>query len=181
MRRGYLTPEEYARLVNEQRARTQGVPAPMKPGPSAPAQRGRPLTVAQLERVAHWIAEQHKGPGLFLPVRTVNSLNVRGRNEKRDRMRRAKEQRELACGQVLALPAHLRQPPLMVRLTRYGPRRMDDEGMIASLKHVRDGIAKAVGVDDGDTTAIRFDYAEQVISPPHCFGVRIQFFDMDGG
>jgi hypothetical protein len=39
--------------------------------------------------------------------------------------------------------------PLLVTITRIGPRRLDDDNLASSCKYVRDQIAAAVGVDDG--------------------------------
>ena len=40
--------------------------------------------------------------------------------------------------------------PLTVTITRIGAGRMDSDGLAASAKHIRDGVAAWVGVDDGD-------------------------------
>lgn len=39
---------------------------------------------------------------------------------------------------------------ITVRLTRVGPRRLDDDNCQSSLKHVRDAIADVFGIDDGE-------------------------------
>jgi hypothetical protein len=39
--------------------------------------------------------------------------------------------------------------PLLITITRIGPRRLDDDNLAAACKYVRDEIARAVGVDDG--------------------------------
>lgn len=39
--------------------------------------------------------------------------------------------------------------PLLVIMTRVGPRKLDDDNLQGSLKYIRDEIARAVGVDDG--------------------------------
>ena len=39
--------------------------------------------------------------------------------------------------------------PLLVTITRVGPRRLDDDNLDAACKYVRDQIAAHVGVDDG--------------------------------
>ena len=39
--------------------------------------------------------------------------------------------------------------PLVVTITRIGPRKLDDDNLASACKYVRDQIAKAVGVDDG--------------------------------
>lgn len=40
--------------------------------------------------------------------------------------------------------------PLLVTITRIGPRRLDDDNLAGACKYVRDAIATEVGVDDGD-------------------------------
>lgn len=39
--------------------------------------------------------------------------------------------------------------PLVVTITRHGPRKLDDDNLQGACKAVRDGIADSVGVDDG--------------------------------
>lgn len=47
--------------------------------------------------------------------------------------------------------------PVLVTMTRVGgAKRMDDDGLATSLKFVRDRIAAALSVDDGDTRKVRF-------------------------
>lgn len=40
-------------------------------------------------------------------------------------------------------------PPLIVTITRVGPRALDDDNLSAACKYVRDQIADEVGIDDG--------------------------------
>ena len=39
---------------------------------------------------------------------------------------------------------------LVVTITRIAPRAMDSDGAVIAAKHVRDGVADALGLDDGD-------------------------------
>lgn len=41
------------------------------------------------------------------------------------------------------------RPPMVVIITRLGPRRLDDDNLAASCKYIRDQIAEEVGLDDG--------------------------------
>lgn len=41
------------------------------------------------------------------------------------------------------------QLPLVIVITRIGPRRLDDDNLQSACKYVRDEIARKVGVDDG--------------------------------
>jgi crossover junction endodeoxyribonuclease RusA len=83
------------------------------------------------------------------------------------RAARARKQRETACLRVAnaiyaatggsgKIPAG----PLVVRLCREGPRRVDDDNLAGAFKAVRDGVADALGVDDGDTNAVRWEYRQ---------------------
>lgn len=113
-----------------------------------------------------------------VPICTSNPLNgshqhwsVKSRKRKAER---AAVARAVAVGRVplrvgvtgpldQAL-ADLAAPGLVsVRLIRTKPRGgpMDGDGLAASLKSVRDGVALALGIDDGDTARVRFDYAEE--------------------
>lgn len=78
-----------------------------------------------------------------LPLRVVNGANAR--EHWSTRARRAKRERQTA---YLLTPRH--PLPCVVTLTRVGKRRMDDDGAAISCKHVRDGIADRLGVDDAD-------------------------------
>lgn len=40
-------------------------------------------------------------------------------------------------------------PPLLITITRIGPRKLDDDNLASACKYVRDQIAAAVGLDDG--------------------------------
>lgn len=40
-------------------------------------------------------------------------------------------------------------PPLLVTITRIGPRKLDDDNLASACKYARDQIASAVGIDDG--------------------------------
>lgn len=50
---------------------------------------------------------------------------------------------------------------MTVTLTRYGKRRMDDDNLANGFKAVRDGIADALGIDDG-SNRIAWRYRQEV-------------------
>ena len=43
---------------------------------------------------------------------------------------------------------------LIVLLTRVAPRPLDSDNLAGALKHVRDGVADALGVNDGDARVV---------------------------
>lgn len=109
-----------------------------------------------------------------LPLRTRNPLN--SRQGWRPVWARGKAHRKAAALKTKTeikrqLPSGILCPPLVVTLVRIGPREMDDEGCIASLKGVRDGIADALKIDDGDKKKIRWRYDQA--KGPYGVGVNI--------
>ena len=89
----------------------------------------------------------------MLPIKTVSESNQRGHWAKK--ARRARQQRDAAYlvirsaisagGLPDGLPEHR-----TIFLTRISPRKLDSDNLSSSLKAVRDGVADALGIDDGD-------------------------------
>jgi hypothetical protein len=100
-----------------------------------------------------------------MPIRTKNPLNMSTGNSRlagiiRGRMR-AKQRHDAK----LVVEAALRRrgldgmslAPWRVRVTRISPGRLDPhDGLGAALKGVIDGVAEALGIDDGDEARVRF-------------------------
>lgn len=107
-------------------------------------------------------------------------LKIESEGNRRDHWRtvgkRKKEQREVAR---MAVAAHLANtpmsPPLLVTLTRIGPRKLDSDNVVGGFKFVRDGVAKALGIDDGDRKRIGWNYAQRASSPKSAvrYGIEI--------
>ena len=88
-----------------------------------------------------------------VPIATKNPTNVR--EHWAVRAKRVKKQRQatrwaLVAGLVSARVDPTTRTPIVVTLTRIGPRAMDDDGAVAAMKHVRDEIAAYFGVNDAD-------------------------------
>lgn len=81
-----------------------------------------------------------------IPIRTVTGLNAREHHF--TSARRAKTERNSA---KLICPAGIKAP-CTITLTRVSPatRPADDDNLAGACKHVRDGIADKIGIDDGD-------------------------------
>ena len=107
-----------------------------------------------------------------LPLRTVSALNIREHWSKR--AKRNKEHRSVARNSVAA---HFRACGVFsfsactVRLTRYGKRKLDDDNLRGAMKAIRDGIADALGIDDGDDR-VKYEY-DQAVGREYCVGVMI--------
>jgi len=113
-----------------------------------------------------------------LPVKTISEANRRY-NWGKGRfyhLHRHRKQREAAR---LAMNVHRdRVPadrPLRITLVRVGPRRLDDDNLAGAMKHVRDGIADSLEIDDGDETQAVWSVAqEQGVQGEYSVLVRIE-------
>ncbi len=102
-------------------------------------------------------------------LRLVNETNAR--EHWSARARRAKRQRHDAF-------AHTRKDPFTrerasryrITITRLGPRKLDSDNLAASGKHVRDGIADAIGIDDR-SDLYDWVYAQEASK---VYGVRVR-------
>ncbi len=100
-----------------------------------------------------------------LPIRVVNTSNRR--EHWATRAKRTKAHRD---GVKLALGAEWRRVGLrafakgtyrvVVTLARIAPRFFDDDGVVTSLKAVRDGVADALGINDNDPR-VSWQYAQK--------------------
>lgn len=63
--------------------------------------------------------------------------------------------------------------PLLVTLTRIGPRKLDSDNLASGFKAVRDEIARIVGVDDGDEERLIFRYRQER-GKPREYGAHIR-------
>jgi hypothetical protein len=111
---------------------------------------------------------------IVLHIRTVSESNARGHWSKR--AKRARDQRSVA---KLVVAATLRGsdvasalPCVSVTLTRIAPRSLDDDNLRGALKAVRDGVADALGVDDGHAS-ITWQYAQEK-GPPKVYAVVVE-------
>jgi hypothetical protein len=80
-----------------------------------------------------------------LDVATVSESNTH--EHWRKRQKRASRQRGLVS---LVLRRLKPRPPCTVTITRVSPRALDSDNIHGALKHVRDGVADAMGIDDRD-------------------------------
>lgn len=68
-------------------------------------------------------------------------------------------------------PLGVPHPPLDVFLTRIAPKRLDSDNLAGSMKHIRDAIARWLGVDDGDDS-VRYYVLQELRAGGHwqkCF------------
>lgn len=88
-----------------------------------------------------------------IPIRLPSLANARLHWKRLAALK--KQQRAATLHAILGLPYRPKtyryptSPPLIVTITRAGPRKLDDDNLAAACKYVRDQIAAIVGVDDG--------------------------------
>lgn len=115
---------------------------------------------------------------LIIPIRTVNPLNG-SQGVWQAKARRRKQERYttyLITGRhwtVFGWP----KLPVTVLLTRIAPRAMDTDGLAASFKSVRDGIADRLGIDDG-SSKVKWEYAQRRGKPKE-YAVEVQISSLD--
>lgn len=109
-------------------------------------------------------------------LETETESNAKG--HWRPKAERAKKQREASFFHTHAVAMKLRTrlksgalERVTVTLTRISPRELDDDNLASAMKHVRDGVADALGVDDRDR---RITWrCEQASGGPTTCAVRI--------
>ncbi|HEX8795471.1 MAG TPA: hypothetical protein VF765_31190 [Polyangiaceae bacterium] len=112
-----------------------------------------------------------------IPVQTTTESNAKG--HWRPKAERAKKQRWLARTLVGPLAYRLRAglrartlAGVVVTFTRLAPRELDDDNLASAMKHVRDGVADALEIDDRDPR-VRWVCAQVPAGTVKEYGVRI--------
>lgn len=110
-------------------------------------------------------------PGVRLVTESNNNEHWRVRQK------RAREHRNIT--RICALSMLTKRPdwilPLTITITRIAPRPIhDDDNLVSSAKHVRDGIADALGVNDRDKRITWVVKQEKGKSKEYAARVRIE-------
>lgn len=138
---------------------------PKKPRDELAAMRRKANAAQDLYLFAADCMAKSSAGRFFVPVKTVSEQNG-SHGHWRGVAKRTKAQRESAraCAQRFAPLATFAPPsgPWRVKLTRVSRGRLDGhDNLRSALKHVVDGIADFLGVNDGDRSAVVWDYAEE--------------------
>lgn len=106
-----------------------------------------------------------------ISMKLPSLANQRMNWQKRHRI--TKGQRELVFAAMVG--RDIPDPPVVVTLTRCGPRTLDDDNLRGAFKAIRDQIAEELGIDDGDASAAEWRY-EQETRPASaaCVVIRIE-------
>jgi len=108
---------------------------------------------------------------VMLPLRTVSGANIR--EHWAAKAARAKLQRSTARMMLLLDKKWCaQQNHFAVKLTRIAPKKLDSDNLEISFKAIRDGIADAIGIDDGSD---RFTWnCAQESGNPKEYAVRVE-------
>lgn len=118
-------------------------------------------------KLSPFLARRHRAIGIIaaadapLHTHTFEGVRIKGTTNGSQgaslqgrRFRRGTQRGLRSVGFNAAVVMRLRElalrERLVVRIVRVAPNRLDGDNLEASLKRVRDGIAKAVGIDDRD-------------------------------
>lgn len=96
---------------------------------------------------------------ILVPLRTVSEANTR--EHWAPRAKRAKLQRTAAASICSEYYGKVK-PPVRVTLVRIGKRKLDSDNLAGSFKHVQDGVADALRVDDGDDSKVLWRYRQEI-------------------
>lgn len=67
-------------------------------------------------------------------------------------------------------------PPIRIVLTRQGVRTLDDDNLQSAFKGCRDGVADALGIDDG-SKLLRWEYQQE---KSKTYGIKIEITELNG-
>jgi hypothetical protein len=112
----------------------------------------------------------------FLPVKLVSEANRASSEHWRVRHRRAKQQRQLARERLhiyTVLDGPIPDPPVKVTLRRIGGHKMDPDNFPLCFKHIQDGIADFLHVNDGDRSKVEWVYEDEPGVGGVCRGCQV--------
>ncbi len=103
---------------------------------------------------------------LFLDVKTISELNAREHwRVRKDRASAHRSAAKKGCSNAERDFGRAVKLPVSVKLCRVGQRKLDGDNLQGALKHVRDGIADWLGVDDGDESKVSWEYSQRIGKP----------------
>ena len=110
-----------------------------------------------------------------MDVQVVSEANLREAWQKK--WKRKREQHAATRAAWSKAAKRLPRPvsvPCVVRFTRIGPQKLDDDNLAGGFKACRDEIARQIGIDDG-SELVRWEYA-QVAVGKRIYSVRVEVY-----
>lgn len=92
-------------------------------------------------------------------IQTVSEANFREHWMTKHRRKRRQQEDFVLLYRAARIKVQL---PAVITFTRISANRMDDDNLAGAFKHVRDALAREIGVDDGDP-AITWRYAQEQV------------------
>ena len=108
-----------------------------------------------------------------LPLHVVNAKNQR--EHWTETAKRTKTERRTVGDYMRSAMSHWKglqwdEGSFLIRLTRIAPCKLDSDNVQRALSAVRDGVADAIGIDDG-SERLTWTYEQE---KQHAYGVRIE-------
>lgn len=108
---------------------------------------------------------------LLLPIHVISEANTRQHWSKR--AERAAEQQAKVWEEWRKLVGSITLiPPCVIKLTRIGVNKLDDDNLSNAFKATRDSISRILGIDDG-SELLKFEY-DQTWGHKE-YGVKVEF------
>lgn len=112
------------------------------------------------------------------PIKTVSEANGREHWAVKN-ARKLNQQTAVMVWMGNALKGRQIALPCVVKITRIGPRKLDSDNLLSSMKGIRDEIARILKVDDGDESKVRFDYDQMPVGIRD-YGVKVKIVSDNG-
>jgi hypothetical protein len=113
---------------------------------------------------------------LYIPLRIHSEANLR--EHWRTRVKRKKEMKRAVIFMWRNAQIRNIKPPVVIKLVRQAPRRLDDDNLVAAFKTIRDAVADLIipGLAPGradDKEGLQFSYEQEKSKK---YGVRIEAY-----
>lgn len=123
-------------------------------------------------------------PVVIPGLRVVSESNVREHWSKKNRRANgSKSKKKPTLGQRQTVCFTLRSKatkpaiPCTIRLVRIAPRKLDQGNIAAAFKHIQDGCADWLGIDDRHDHLVKYEYLQELACMPKFYAVRIEIVE----
>ncbi len=110
------------------------------------------------QKVSYVQAEMSIGKYFVLPIKLECATNKR---EHWTVIAKRKQEQRMLAGMYTHQVWRADEGNFTITITRIGLRKMDSDNLATSAKYVRDGVADALGIDDGDSR-IEWVYKQEI-------------------
>lgn len=158
------------------KADLQGTPKKKRHGTRSPL---KDLARISTENMCEMFPDEHWDVRLTLPIKILSESNRREHwavaNKHKKIQQDVIKTAWIGFNLKKHLPAYLFSAPFKVKLTRIAPQQLDeDDNLPRGFKGCRDMIASLLGVDDGDTHLIKFEYSQDKQGKDYAVRIEIR-------